>query len=56
MKRASSEARNRAARVPLGGHMGDAWDTAHAALFLASDEARFITGVDLFVDGGVVGL
>lgn len=43
----------RNARVPLGGKMGDAWDTAHAALFLASDEARFITGVLLPVDGGM---
>jgi NAD(P)-dependent dehydrogenase (short-subunit alcohol dehydrogenase family) len=38
--------------VPLGGRMGTAWDVAHAALFLASDEARFITGVVLPVDGG----
>jgi NAD(P)-dependent dehydrogenase (short-subunit alcohol dehydrogenase family) len=38
--------------VPLGGKMGTAWDVAHAALFLASDEARFITGVALPVDGG----
>ncbi len=43
----------RGARVPLGGRMGDAWDTANAALFLASDEARFITGVVLPVDGGM---
>ncbi|MDB5430789.1 MAG: hypothetical protein JWP35_1905 [Caulobacter sp.] len=43
----------RGARVPLGGKMGDAWDTAQAALFLASDEARFITGVVLPVDGGM---
>lgn len=42
-------ARNRS--VPLG-HMGSAWDIAHAAVFLASDEARFITGVCLPVDGG----
>jgi NAD(P)-dependent dehydrogenase (short-subunit alcohol dehydrogenase family) len=42
----------RNARVPLGGKMGDGWDTAHAALFLASDEAKFITGVVLAVDGG----
>jgi NAD(P)-dependent dehydrogenase (short-subunit alcohol dehydrogenase family) len=42
----------RDARVPLGGRMGTAWDVAHAALFLASDEARFITGVALPVDGG----
>jgi NAD(P)-dependent dehydrogenase (short-subunit alcohol dehydrogenase family) len=32
--------------------MGTAWDVAHAALFLVSDEARFITGVLLPVDGG----
>ena len=38
--------------VPLKGGMGDAWDTAYAALFLASDEARFITAVCLPVDGG----
>jgi NAD(P)-dependent dehydrogenase (short-subunit alcohol dehydrogenase family) len=42
----------RAAMVPLKGGMGDAWDTANAALFLASDEARFITGALLPVDGG----
>ena len=35
------------------GHAGDAWDIARAALFLASDEARFITGVHLPVDGGL---
>jgi NAD(P)-dependent dehydrogenase (short-subunit alcohol dehydrogenase family) len=39
-------------RVPLRGGMGTAWDVANAALFLASDEARFITGVILPVDGG----
>jgi len=38
--------------VPLKGGMGDAWDTAYAALFLASDEAKFITSVLLPVDGG----
>ena len=42
----------RDARVPLGRKMGTGWDTAHACLFLASDEARFITGVTLPVDGG----
>ena len=42
----------RNARVPLGGRMGTAWDVANAALFLASDEARFITGANLPVDGG----
>ena len=42
----------RNARVPLGGKMGDAWDVAYAALFLASDEAKFVTGVLLAVDGG----
>ena len=38
--------------VPLKGGMGSAWDVANAALFLASEEARFITGVLLPVDGG----
>lgn len=42
----------RDARVPLGRKMGTAWDVAYAALFLASDEAKFITGVNLPVDGG----
>ena len=44
--------KQREAQVPLG-HMGDAWDVAHAALFLASDEARYITGLELVVEGGV---
>jgi NAD(P)-dependent dehydrogenase (short-subunit alcohol dehydrogenase family) len=44
--------RMRDAAVPLGAKMGTAWDVAYAALFLASDEARFITGVELPVDGG----
>ena len=35
------------------GEMGDAWDVAHAALFLASAEARYITGTQLVVDGGL---
>ncbi|MFT4712667.1 MAG: NAD(P)-dependent dehydrogenase (short-subunit alcohol dehydrogenase family) [Candidatus Azotimanducaceae bacterium] len=42
----------RNAMVPLGKRMGSAWDVANAALFLASDEAKFITGVNLLVDGG----
>jgi NAD(P)-dependent dehydrogenase (short-subunit alcohol dehydrogenase family) len=44
--------RDRDARVPLRGKMGTAWDVANAAVFLASDEAQFITGVVLPVDGG----
>lgn len=44
--------RRRDAQVPLGAKMGTAWDVAHAALFLASEEARFITGAILPVDGG----
>ncbi len=44
-------AAQRARVVPLG-HQGSAWDVANAALFLASDEAAFITGVVLPVDGG----
>lgn len=39
-------------QVPLRGQMGTAWDVAYASLFLASDEARFITGILLPVDGG----
>lgn len=43
----------RDARVPLGRKMGSGWDTAYAALFLSCDEAKFITGVLLPVDGGM---
>ena len=39
-------------QVPMK-RMGDAWDVAHAALFLASDEAKYITGAQLVVDGGL---
>ena len=42
----------RAQMVPLGNQQGSAWDVANAALFLASDEAAFITGALLPVDGG----
>tara|TARA_B100002003_G_scaffold195466_1_gene185305 strand:- start:10612 stop:11451 length:840 start_codon:yes stop_codon:yes gene_type:complete len=42
----------RDARVPLKRKMGTAWDVAYAALFLASDEAGFVTGISLPVDGG----
>ncbi|TXL73821.1 SDR family oxidoreductase [Vineibacter terrae] len=45
-------AAERDAKVPLRRKMGTAWDVANAALFLASDEANFITGVALPVDGG----
>lgn len=41
----------RDAAVPMG-HMGDAWDVAHAVLFLVSDEARFVTATEIVVDGG----
>jgi NAD(P)-dependent dehydrogenase (short-subunit alcohol dehydrogenase family) len=43
---------SRLARIPLG-FMGDGRDTANAALFLASDEARFITATEIVVDGGM---
>ena len=42
----------RQSRIPLG-FMGDGRDTANAAVFLASDEARFVTGTELIVDGGM---
>lgn len=42
----------RNAGIPMG-RMGDAWDVANAALFLVSDEARYITATELIVDGGI---
>ena len=44
--------RARDKQVPMG-HMGDAWDVANAALFLASDESKYVTGIELVVDGGL---
>jgi NAD(P)-dependent dehydrogenase (short-subunit alcohol dehydrogenase family) len=44
--------KQRVARIPLG-FMGDGRDTAAAVLFLASDEARFVTGTEIVVDGGM---
>jgi hypothetical protein len=44
--------KQRRARIPMG-FAGDGRDTANAALFLASDEARFITGTEIIVDGGM---
>lgn len=40
-------------KIPLG-HFGDPIDVAYAALFLASDESKFVTGTELIVDGGVM--
>jgi NAD(P)-dependent dehydrogenase (short-subunit alcohol dehydrogenase family) len=40
-------------RVPLG-RRGDAWDVAYAALYLASDESRYVTGTEILVDGGLM--
>lgn len=42
----------RNAQVPMA-RIGDAWDVANAALFLCSDEARYVTGTELVVDGGL---
>jgi NAD(P)-dependent dehydrogenase (short-subunit alcohol dehydrogenase family) len=42
----------RGRQCPMG-RMGDAWDVAYAALYLASDEARYVTGAQLIVDGGL---
>lgn len=48
-----SEMRQKRAAIPPMKRMGDGWDIAHAALFLASDESKYITGIDLCVDGGL---
>jgi NAD(P)-dependent dehydrogenase (short-subunit alcohol dehydrogenase family) len=45
-------AARRRGQVPMG-QMGTAWDVAHAALFLASDEARYVTATEIVVDGGL---
>ena len=42
----------RDARTPTG-KMGDAWDVAWAVVYLASDEAKFVTGAEIVVDGGL---
>ncbi len=48
--RAGREMRD--ARCPMG-HQGSAWDVAYAALYLASDESKYVTGLELVVDGGL---
>jgi len=50
------EAREVRRKVSPLGIEGDAWDVAAATLFLASDEARYITGTLLPVDGGVIAI
>jgi NAD(P)-dependent dehydrogenase (short-subunit alcohol dehydrogenase family) len=42
----------RDAQCPMG-HMGDAWDVPYAYLYLASDESKYVTGLELIVDGGI---
>ena len=44
--------RERDALCPMG-RMGDAWDVAYAALYLASDESKYVTGTEIVVDGGL---
>ncbi len=39
-------------QCPMG-HMGDAWDVAHAALFLAGDESKYVTAAEMVIDGGI---
>jgi NAD(P)-dependent dehydrogenase (short-subunit alcohol dehydrogenase family) len=43
---------HRHSQVPMG-RMGDAWDVAHAVLFLAGDESKYITAQEIVVDGGL---
>lgn len=50
--RADAIIARRHASSPMG-HMGDAWDVAYAALYLASDEARYVTATEIVVDGGL---
>ena len=45
--------RVRAAQVPMG-IGGEAWDVAWGVVYLASDEAKYVTGIELVIDGGVV--
>ncbi|SCW59950.1 NAD(P)-dependent dehydrogenase, short-chain alcohol dehydrogenase family [Sphingobium faniae] len=52
----SDDMRGMRRKVSPLGIEGDAWDVAQAVLFLASDEARFVNGVELAVDGGVEGI
>jgi NAD(P)-dependent dehydrogenase (short-subunit alcohol dehydrogenase family) len=56
MKQLPAEMRETRRKVNPLGIEGDAWDVAQAVLFLAGDEARFVNGVHLAVDGGVEGL
>jgi NAD(P)-dependent dehydrogenase (short-subunit alcohol dehydrogenase family) len=53
MRLLPAEMRETRRKVSPLGVEGDAWDVAHAVAFLASDEARFIAGIELPVDGGV---
>lgn len=45
--------RMRDLQVPTG-KMGSGWDVAHAALFLCSDESKYVTGQEIIVDGGII--
>jgi NAD(P)-dependent dehydrogenase (short-subunit alcohol dehydrogenase family) len=44
--------RVRSAQVPMG-IGGEAWDVANGVVYLASDEAKYVTGIELVIDGGV---
>ena len=56
MRFMSAGMREKRRKVGPLGIEGDVWDVAHAVLFLCSDEARFINGVQLAVVGGVEGV
>ena len=56
MRHVSPKMRETRRKISPLGVEGDAWDIAQAVLFLASDESRFVNGVQLAVDGGVEGI
>ena len=52
MAKATSRRCGEFVQCPMG-HMGDAWDVAYACLYLASEESKYVTGLELIIDGGI---